>query len=190
MLSIMKKSDIRKLYKEKRNQLSKNEIDSIEYSIIDKIKTLNITSKKISLFLAIESQKEINTFKILKELEGSNQIYASKSDFSTFEMIHFQITSNSNLAINNYGIPEPTEGNQLIESEFDIVFTPLLAFDIQGNRVGYGKGFYDRFLSKCNSNCQFIGLSLFDEFTEIEDINNEDIKLNACITPSKIIYFE
>ena len=105
-------------------------------------------------------------------------------------MIHFQITSNSNLAINNYGIPEPTEGNQLIESEFDIVFTPLLAFDIQGNRVGYGKGFYDRFISKCNSNCQFIGLSLFDEFTEIEDVNNEDIKLNACITPSKIIYFE
>jgi 5-formyltetrahydrofolate cyclo-ligase len=186
----MNKKDLRKLFKLKRNLISKFELKSISEVILDKIITLKISGKKISLFLPIENQNEIDTFPILKKLEISNHISASKSDFSTFNMKHFRITSDSTFTLNEFGIPEPLEDEQITENEFDIVFVPLLAIDKYGNRVGYGKGFYDRFLSKCNPNCQFIGISLFDDLVEIDDISEEDVKLNICITPNNIYHFE
>jgi len=186
----MNKKELRKIFKLKRSLISKSELKSISKVILDKIISLQLSEKKISLFLTIENQNEIDTFPILKKLEISNQISASKSDFSTFNMKHFRITSYSTFILNEFGIPEPSEDEQIIENEFDIVFVPLLAIDKYGNRVGYGKGFYDRFLSKCNPNCQFIGISLFDDIVEIDDISIEDIKLNICITPNKIYHFE
>jgi 5-formyltetrahydrofolate cyclo-ligase len=186
----MNKKELRKIFKSKRSLISKSELKSISEVILDKIVSLQISGKKISLFLTIENQNEIDTFPILKKLEISNQIFASKSDFSTFYMKHYRITSDSTFTLNEYGIPEPLEEEQITENEFDIVFVPLLAVDRFGNRVGYGKGFYDRFLSKCNPNCQFIGISLFDDLVEIDDISIEDIKLKTCITPNKIYHFE
>jgi 5-formyltetrahydrofolate cyclo-ligase len=72
----------------------------------------------------------------------------------------------------------------------DIVFIPLLAVDSTGHRIGYGKGFYDRFLRKCRPNCIFIGLHLFDEMCNIDDIDRHDIRLDFCITPTQIIRFD
>jgi 5-formyltetrahydrofolate cyclo-ligase len=71
----------------------------------------------------------------------------------------------------------------------DLVFIPLLACDLQGNRVGYGKGFYDRFLSKCRYDVKKIGLSFFDPVDKIEDVNVFDIPLDECITPKKTWVF-
>jgi len=70
-----------------------------------------------------------------------------------------------------------------------VVFVPLLAFDKSGNRVGYGKGFYDNFLAKCNPETLKIGLSFFEIEEEILDINPKDIRLNLCITPQKTYNF-
>jgi 5-formyltetrahydrofolate cyclo-ligase len=91
--------------------------------------------------------------------------------------------------VNEIGIPEPNHGKIIKTEQFDYVFVPLLAFDNSGQRVGYGKGFYDRFLKKCSAHCQFVGLSLFDESVEISDVNRNDVKLDYCITPNKIIRF-
>ena len=63
--------------------------------------------------------------------------------------------------------------------------------DVNGNRIGYGKGIYDRFLKKCSPRCRLIGLSHFDELVDpIEEIHKDDIALHACITPNKIHRFE
>ena len=94
------------------------------------------------------------------------------------------------LVENEFGIPEPLAGIEIKPTELDIVFVPLFTIDSDGNRVGFGKGFYDRFLSKCNSNCIFIGLHLFENIDEIDDVNEYDIKLDLCITPTKIIEFD
>ena len=64
-----------------------------------------------------------------------------------------------------------------------MVLVPLLAFDKLGHRVGYGKGYYDRFLAKCPPNCLRIGLSLFDPVERIDDVVPTDIRLNSCLTP-------
>jgi len=71
----------------------------------------------------------------------------------------------------------------------EVVFIPLLAYDKNGNRVGYGKGFYDKFLAECNPNTIKIGLSFFEPEELISDINTSDVQLNYCVTPNKTFKF-
>jgi 5-formyltetrahydrofolate cyclo-ligase len=91
---------------------------------------------------------------------------------------------------NKWGIPEPVDGEKCFPEVFDFVFVPLLVCDQYGNRIGYGKGFYDAFLKKCKKSCKFIGLSHFElEQERIEDILETDIPLHYCITPTKVHSF-
>ena len=97
------------------------------------------------VFLPIEEQKEVNTEFILHLLSGKDkEIVISKSDFATREMTHFLLTDNTKIKKNEYNIPEPVDGLEVPATKIDVVFVPLLAYDQKGNRVGYGKGFYDR----------------------------------------------
>jgi 5-formyltetrahydrofolate cyclo-ligase len=102
---------------------------------------------------------------------------------------HFLFEHQSQLSINHMGIPEPQSGKVVPTKNIDIIFVPLLALDKNGNRVGYGKGYYDRFLKKCRTNCTFIGLHLFEEFVEISDLNITDVPLHYCVTPEQIKRF-
>ncbi|MDP2160837.1 MAG: 5-formyltetrahydrofolate cyclo-ligase, partial [Flavobacterium sp.] len=90
---------------------------------------------------------------------------------------------------NDYGIPEPVDGLEVPVAKIDVVFVPLLAYDKNGHRVGYGKGFYDRFLSECKPTTIKIGLSFFEPEDLIEDVFESDIQLNYCITPQTIYIF-
>ena len=70
-----------------------------------------------------------------------------------------------------------------------MVLVPLLAFDSKGYRVGYGKGFYDRFLKQCRNDCVKIGLSYFEPIDAINDAGEFDVPLDFCITPQKAYVF-
>ena len=63
---------------------------------------------------------------------------------------------------NKYGIPEPVGGTEMMPAEIELIIVPLLVFDINGNRVGYGKGYYDRFLKSCSENALKVGVSFFE----------------------------
>ena len=91
--------------------------------------------------------------------------------------------------MNQYGIPEPVGGKEIMPEELDLVFVPLLGFDLQGNRVGYGKGYYDRFLSKCKDDVIKVGLSFLSPIDCIEDVDFFDKKLDFCITPERVYAF-
>jgi len=187
----MFKSDIRALFKEKRKGLSFFEVNRrstlITDSILDKF---HFAEKYVSIFLPIEKNKEFNSYPLLEELQIRNAIpVVSRSNFENATLQLFQFDNSSQLKVNTFGIPEPIDGVEVTEADLDIVFVPLLAFDVKGNRVGYGKGFYDKLLSKCKKNCVFVGISLFDEFLEIEDLHENDIRLHFCFTPTTIYEF-
>ncbi len=91
--------------------------------------------------------------------------------------------------VNEWGIPEPADGQEADPQEPDLVFVPLMAFDVAGHRVGYGKGYYDRFLAQCRSDCLRIGLCWFGPVDGIEDVHPHDIRLHFCITPDRIHAF-
>jgi 5-formyltetrahydrofolate cyclo-ligase len=97
----------------------------------------------------------------------------------------FLYESANQLKVNNHGIPEPTGGIEIKAEQLDIVFVPLLGLDKNGFRVGYGKGFYDRLLNRCKPECVFIGLHLFNEFMNVDDLHQNDIALHQCFTPTK-----
>ncbi len=71
----------------------------------------------------------------------------------------------------------------------DVVFIPLLSFDYKGNRVGYGKGYYDRFLLNCKEECLKIGLSFFEEEQCVFDVEDTDISLDFCVTPKQVYQY-
>jgi 5-formyltetrahydrofolate cyclo-ligase len=93
------------------------------------------------------------------------------------------------LEVSSFGIPEPKYGRTILASKLDYVIVPLLAVSSEGQRVGYGKGFYDRLLKQCKPDCIFIGIHLFDEFVEITDLNKDDIPLHLCFTPGGMYDF-
>lgn len=188
----MNKQEARLYFKQKRLELSPRDLEERSELICTAVFTnFQLEGKTISLFLPIERQKEINTYKILeKGLALGVNIALPKTIMSNHTLKHYQFESHSQLQLSEHGIPEPTHGKIIKPEQLDFVFVPLLAVDKTGHRIGYGKGFYDRFLRKCSPNCLFIGLHLFDEFIDIDAIDSHDIQLNFCITPSKIVRFE
>ena len=100
------------------------------------------------------------------------------------------LQDNTLLKLNKFGVPEPESGLGINSRLVDVVFIPLLAYDIKGNRVGYGKGFYDRFLTKCKNDLLKVGLSFFPPENQIIKTNNNDIAIDICVTPNKIFKFK
>ena len=187
----MDKKELRKKYKTLRKNLSEDTIEEWSLKIANQLIRLDIWQHSFyHLFLPIESQKEINTEYILQILAGKDKnIVLSKSDFSTREMTHFLLTDNTTIKKNSYDIPEPIDGLEVPVFKIDVVFVPLLAFDENGNRVGYGKGFYDKFLAECKPEILKIGVSFFEPENIISDVLNTDIQLDLCITPTKVYNF-
>lgn len=181
----MVKKELRKLYKQKRKELTKNEIENFQQNIYAQIFQINFSnSENIHIFLSIEKQKEINTYPIINFLRSINKtIIISKSDFKTNTLQHFIFDKSTKLEINSYGIPEPINAVKIDVKEIDLVFVPLLISDKKNYRVGYGKGFYDRFLSECKKNVKTIGLNFFEPINIIKDINEFDIPLDKIIYP-------
>ena len=187
----MTKAELRKTYKTRRKDLSENQIDDLSLAISNQLLKLLVWDYSFyHIFLAIEEQKEVNTDYILNILSGKDKnILISKSDFETGEMTHFLLTDNTVIKKNKYNIPEPIDGIEISNNKIEVVFIPLLAFDKQGNRVGYGKGFYDRFLANCKPETIKIGLSFFEAEDEISDVFENDVRLDYCVTARKVYTF-
>ncbi len=187
----MKKSLLRKKYKELRQQLSLTEVDDFSLAIANKLLTLDIWDKTFyHIFLSIEEQKEINTDYILNILAGKDKnIIISKSNFEDYSMTHYLLTDNTKIKKNAYHIPEPVDGIEIPSSQLEVVFIPLLAFDETGHRIGYGKGFYDRFLANCKPETLKIGLSFFEVEAEVFEASEDDVRLDYCVTPNRVFQF-
>ena len=194
----MDKKEARKKSKEARKQLSQEEIEDKSLAIANQLLRMDTVSSSrlvwdklyYHLFLTIEEQKEVNTEYILQILAGKDkEIVISKCEFATLGMTHFLLTDNTKIKKNSYNVPEPVDGLEVPDAKIDVVFVPLLSYDKQGNRVGYGKGFYDNFLSKCKPETIKIGLSFFPPEEKINDVSESDVKLDFCVTPEGVISF-
>lgn len=182
--SKMNKSELRVLFKSKRQLLTPGELDRISREMChEALRTYQLEGKTISLFLPIERHHEINTYELLERSISIGAIVALPvSNFDTGELTHLRYTESSVLQLNHYGIPEPESGERITPAQFDLVFVPLLVADKAGYRVGYGKGFYDRFLKNCSPTCKFVGLSIFEPIEQISDIHENDIQLHHVIS--------
>lgn len=147
--------------------------------------------RTVHVFLPIERQRELNTWLIIRRLwaEFPAVHVAVPVVLADGQLTHQLLTPETELRESAWGIPEPVNAPSIAPAEIDAVLVPLLAFDQQGHRVGYGKGFYDRFLAEC-SQARRIGLSLEPPVARITDAWPGDVPLHACVTPERVWRFE
>ena len=190
----MDKKAIRSIYLEKRKGLDAKghalKSKQICEQAIDLIKRSGYS--KIHLFLPITKQAEINTWPILHFLLNStkHQPVLSKSNFNNHCLAHYFIEKETKITENKRGIPEPANAKEAKAEEIDMVFIPLIAFDKNGHRIGYGAGFYDRFLENCKPEVLKVGLSIDLPLDQTISAEAHDIKLDQCITPLKTFRFQ
>lgn len=184
----MNKAQLRKLYKKKRLSLSTDEVQHKSVQIANNLLQLDIWHYDYyHLFLPIKKWNEVDTQPIMNILMSKDKnIVISHSDFDSIQMINILLEEQTVIKENKYGIPEPINGERISDHLMDVVFVPLLITDQEGYRVGYGKGFYDRFLANCRPNVLKIGISFFEPINEIEDVHEMDVTLDMVVTPEKI----
>ncbi len=184
----MFKSELRKIYLTKQKSLLADERNILSKQIADNFfKHFTLANvQNLHIFLPIAKNNEVETKFIY------DKIWRDFSHIRTFvprvcgnKLQHLQFTANTQLTQNNWQIYEPIGDKLFAENLFDVVIIPLLCFDKYGNRIGYGKGFYDNFLGKCRKDCLKIGVSYFEPIAEIVDTNEFDVKLDFVVTPNE-----
>lgn len=187
----MLKSEIRKQAILRRNELTSENFNSLNLQLLEQFKTIDFSNTHvIHVFIPIEEKREPDTFLMinwLKETHPRIKILVPRADFTNLLMTHHEYNGAENLVKNIFNILEP-QATDTYRGPIDMVFIPLLAFDHHGYRVGYGKGFYDRFLPEYKIG-QKIGISLFSSVNSIIDSDTYDIRLDRCITPEKTVIF-
>ena len=183
------KTFLRSHYKKKRLSLTKQEVDQLSQRVCKQLDKIDIWKlKHYHIFISILKYNELDTSSIINKLKSEQKIIIVPK-ISNNELVHIAINDETEFSLNEFGIKEPNDGNHFIIENLDIIFIPLLAFDIEGHRVGYGKGYYDRFLKLTKNSTLKIGLSFFDPINKILDIDDNDVKLDYCVTPKQVHKF-
>jgi 5-formyltetrahydrofolate cyclo-ligase len=189
----MTKKELRKIYIDKRKQLTHAQIEKLDDLILIQFQRLQLHDVNIVLsFWPIFANNETDTHLITDFISFQNpgiKIAYPVADFTNHTMKAILVNEDSEFKQNEYAILEPISGDELNSDDIDAILIPLLAFDKSGYRIGYGKGFYDRFLASCRKDILKIGLSYFEPEEKIDDVGDHDIRLNCCITPENIFTF-
>ena len=183
------KTALRVLFLKKLRDLSDKDHEEKSFAIANQCLQLPIWNLEyFHLFLPIQSKAEIDTTLILTLLQGRDkQVILPK--VSGTELEHILLTDSTVIRKNDWDIPEPDQGLVIQPKQLDVVFIPLLGYDKVGNRIGYGKGFYDSFLAACKPEVIKVGLSFFLPVEQIQGMRLEDMKLDYCVHPEGIIDF-
>ncbi|MFL3660248.1 MAG: 5-formyltetrahydrofolate cyclo-ligase [Polaribacter sp.] len=181
----MKKQELRALYKQKRKDLTEIQIKGLQENIYQQIYSLDFsTVKNVHLFLSMSKFKEIDTTPLITYFRNKNKrIVVSKCNFKDNTLSHFYLEKDTVLSLNKFGVLEPVAAELVDENKLDLIFIPMLISDDKKFRVGYGKGFYDRFLLKCRADARLIGLNFFPPIQKITDVNEFDVSLDQIIYP-------
>ena len=180
------KSKIRKSCIEKRSILNNKDVSHISRKVSDKLESSidwsNINS--VHLYLAIRKNNEIDTTHIIAFLQAFHphiDIYASKFDSQAEELIHGILKEDTIIDDDKFGIPTPTSADKSLSSiKFDLIIVPMISYDDDFNRLGYGGGTYDRFLSSQKSSYK-VGLAYKMLKQEAIPTEEHDVKMDLVL---------
>ncbi|MGR3811201.1 5-formyltetrahydrofolate cyclo-ligase [Jiulongibacter sp. NS-SX5] len=190
----MNKAELRKSYLLKREQLTETMVANKSLGVKNLLFSRLMMHRydRVHCFLPVKEKMEVDTRLILDTLQRDFpvDIYVPKIH-SEGILTHHQYTESTPLKLNKWNVPEP-ENEGLSSPDFfntddDIlVIVPLLAYDRKGNRIGYGKGYYDRFLSHKTQNTLTVGLSFFPPEEQFSATEETDIPLDYIFTPERV----
>ena len=189
---MVEKKTLRDTYLIKRKTLGKAVFDHRVQLISSYFRQLDVTEGSfVHVFLPIQKFMEIDTWSIVDYLESIGaKVVISKSQLDENKMDHFVFRGKEQLEINRWGIPEPKFGERVDPDEIHMVIIPLIVFDRKGHRIGYGKGYYDRFLKECRKDVMKVGLSLAPPLDTIMQAADHDMVMDCCVTHLGIYNFD
>lgn len=184
----MNKSQLRALYKSKRIRLSEVEIQEFSQKILQKLISMPIWEKSVfHVFVPIVQNHEVNTFPIIEYLhEHGKTVLVPKVEGE--KMHSCLINADTEWTIGKFNVPEPLECLKT-DLPIDVILMPMLVCDLSGNRIGYGGGYYDRFLGDINYPILKLGLNFFPPINQEFEIFTQDVPLDYCVTPEEIVSF-
>ena len=188
----MRKKELRKFSRELRMQLTEHQMEKFQNLILIRFQQLPMPYVSyVHTYIMLQSMNEVDPTPLIRSLEFRNPgMQVAVPRITEDDLLeHVIIDEDSIMAENRFGIPEPISGFKVDDKMIDMVFVPLLGFDEEGNRVGYGRGYYDRFLANCREDVVIIGLSFLEAVPEITDKDPWDIPLQYCVTPNRVYEF-
>jgi 5-formyltetrahydrofolate cyclo-ligase len=188
----MDKEELRITYKSLRKKLSQEEVTILSEKITTSFLGFLLQQPKvrhIHIFFSIKRFNEIDTFPLFYELKrlGYN-LYTSEVNGHKDALNTLHLGDISGFELSSWGIPKPIGAKLTEPKPIQMVLIPLLAYDEKGNRLGYGKGYYDKFLATLESTVLKVGLSFFPPERQIP-ADLHDIGLDICVTPDQIHHF-
>lgn len=189
----MTKTALRKIYKDKRNALTAGEQARLDDLLLIQFQQAVIPFvQTLFSYWPMEQMREPNVHLITDFMEFRNpelQVAYPRITSDGQQMEAILTNEDTTFRQNKFGTYEPEQGEVISPDALDIVLVPLLCFDKSGYRVGYGKGYYDRFLHACDPACLKLGFSYFEPVDKIEDKHEFDVPLSHCMTPQSIYVF-
>ena len=194
----MTKIQLRKICRQKRLSLSETDAHEKSLAIAELFLTNFQRFDLLHTFIPIKKYNEPDVSLIYNQLPVYAKVFISKT-LKSGELMHIHWDSTVLLKENKWGVIEPENTAGVLDSasffrnfkhQKIIVLVPLLAFDTHGNRLGYGGGYYDRFLAQAHENTLKVGISFFEPVPDIPDVQIHDIKLDYCITPKQVWHFK
>lgn len=193
----MTKKEARTYYLDKRMSLPPAERAALAAAVLEQFKKalarpLGAAPLRVAhVYQPILAKKEMDTLPFIRYLEAANPglTLAIPRVSGETDLEHFIWDSGTFLTESAWGIPEPLEGVVVLPEAIDLVLVPLLIFDKEGYRVGYGKGMYDRFLAQCRPDLVKVGLSFFEPIDKVTDRGEFDVPLSIGVTPTQLYEF-
>lgn len=187
----MTKSELRKIYLDKRIALSPEENTAESLQIADLFfEKIDLSAiSYLHCFISAKKFNEVDTRPIFQRVWSGFphiQTVVPRVNHETEVLESLKYGPDIELVHNRWQIGEPAHDERVEPQDIDIVIVPLVCFDRHGHRVGYGKGFYDRFLNRCRDDCLKVGLSFFDPVEKIDDAHTGDVRLDFGITPRQV----
>ncbi|SFZ91220.1 5-formyltetrahydrofolate cyclo-ligase [Chryseobacterium limigenitum] len=186
----MLKAELRKEYMQKRKALSSDEAFLLSKKVFENLIEYfkPVSGQKVHVFIPIEKFKEIDT-QIFIDYFLSRNIRVFVPKIVEAKLISVEIFNDTQFEINHWDISEPFSSVDSKVLDFNYVITPLLYCDKKGNRVGYGKGFYDEFFQSISPESIKIGVNYFNPDEFIDDVWENDIPLDYLVTPTDVLSF-
>ncbi|NOU18249.1 MAG: 5-formyltetrahydrofolate cyclo-ligase [Bacteroidales bacterium] len=176
---IKQKQNLRKIVKELKKNISKEKIYEDSQRIFGKVESLPQFKKAKTVLVYWSLPDEVSTHVFVMKWTGEKKmvlpiVVGDTLELRTFNGLNELFTNNS------FGIQEPLSGDLVNPADIDCAIIPGVAFDIKGNRLGRGKGFYDRFLKQTNAYLIAVGFDF--QILESVPVSSLDVAVNIVIS--------
>jgi len=186
------KEEFRRKYRQLRKKLSEEDVHELSLRLTQQVEKWLAWKPEwdhFHLFFPIARFTEVNTFFLKAVLERMDKtLYTSQVIKESLKLETLKLPKDAAFFLDEWGIPVPQESLRTTSEKIEVIFLPLLAYDKAGNRLGFGKGYYDAFLAELERPVVKVGLSFFEPEDRLP-VDAHDIPLDFCITPRQIHAF-